>query len=142
MSKLLAIGTVTVLLAACDSGGGKMVRTFVSPDRAYVAVLVSEVSSEFPGSSCVDTVVVVPAHARLSGPYPNSSRAYVGGCHSLQTASTDGRSEMVNAPRLRWTAPHELHIAFDPNLARNGVSALYATTSLYDGVVTVHNEPQ
>lgn len=119
-----------------------MVRTFMSPDRAWVAVLTSEIGSEFPGSSCVDTVVVVPADARLSGRYPDSSRAYVGGCHSLKRISGDGRMEFVNAPRLRWTAPHALHIAFDAARVRDGVRASYAATSLYDGAVTIHNEPR
>jgi hypothetical protein len=142
MSKILSIAAATVLLAACDSGGGKVVLTFVSPDRAWVAVLTSEIGSEFPGSSCVDTVVVVPADARLSGRYPDSSRAYAGGCHTLKTTLSDGRMEFVNAPQLRWTAPHALHIAFDAARVRDGVRASYAATSLYDGAVTIHNEPQ
>lgn len=139
---ILSIAAATVLLAACDSGGGKVVRTFVSPDRAYVAVLISRIGSEFPGSSCVDTVVVVPAKARLSARYPDSSRAYVGGCHSLKTASSDGRIDMVDAPQLRWTAPHVLDIAFDAKLARDGVSTFYSAASLYDGAITIHNESQ
>jgi hypothetical protein len=142
MSKILSIAAAMVLLAACDSGGGKVVRTFVSPDRAWVAVLTSEIGSEFPGSSCVDTVVVVPADARLSGRYPDSSRAYAGGCHTLKKITGDGRMEFVNAPQLRWTAPHALHIAFDAVHVRDGVRASYAATSLYDGAVTIHNEPQ
>jgi hypothetical protein len=128
-----------VLLAACDSGGGKVVRTFVSPDQAWVAVLTSEIGSEFPGSSCVDTVVVVPAKVRLSGRYPDSSRAYVGGCHTLKTTSSDGSMAMVNAPQIWWTAPHELHIAFDASRARDWVRAPSAATSLYGGAVTIHN---
>jgi hypothetical protein len=142
MSKILSIAATMVLLAACDSGGGKVVRTFVSPDQAWVAVLTSEIGSEFPGSSCVDTIVVVPAKARLSGRYPDSSRAYVGGCHTLKTTSGDGSVVMVNAPQIRWTAPHALHIAFDAARVRDGVRASYTATSLYDGAVTVHKEPQ
>jgi hypothetical protein len=137
MMKCLSIVALAAVLAACDPGGGKVVRTFVSPDQAYVAVLTSDIGSEFPGSSCVDTVVVVPAKARLSGHYPDSSRAYVGGCHTLKTALSDGRVEFVNAPQLRWTAPHALHIAYD---AVHGAS--HATTSLYDGAVAIHHEPQ
>jgi len=139
----LWIVAATVLLAACDSGGGKAVRTFVSPDQAYVAVLTSEIGSEFPGSSCVDTVVVVPAGTRLSGRYPDSSRAYVGGCHSLKMrASSDGGMVKDNAPQLRWTAPHALHIVYDAVHVRDGVRASYTAASLYDGAVTIHNEPQ
>jgi hypothetical protein len=142
MSKIPSIAAAMVLVAACDSGGGKVVRTLMSPDQAWVAVLTSEVGSEFPGSSCVDTVVVVPANARLPGRYPDSSRAYVGGCHTLKRIASGGRMEFINAPQLRWTAPHALHIAFDANRARDWVRASYTATSLYDGAVTIHNEPE
>ena len=142
MSKILSIAAAMVLVAACDSGGGKVVRTFVSPDQAWVAVLTSEIGSGFPGSSCVDTVVVVPANARLSGRYPNSSRAYAGGCHTLKRVLGDGPMEFINAPQLRWIAPHTLHIAFDAVHVRDGVRTSYAATSLYDGAVTIHHEPQ
>jgi hypothetical protein len=139
--RLLA-GTATVLFAACDSGGGKVTRTFASPDQDYVAVLVSEVDSGFPGSSCVDTVVVVPSKALSSGNFPASSRAYVGGCHTLKMTLINGQWVMPNGPQLRWTAPRELSIVFDSKLARNGVSAFYSVTSLYGGAVTIRNEPQ
>jgi hypothetical protein len=139
---LLSMGMAAMSIAACDPGGGKVVRTLVSPDRAWVAVLVSEIGSEFPGSSCVDTVVVVPNRERSSVRYPDGSRAYVGGCHTLKMESTGGSSTLPGAPRLRWTAPHELHIEFDANRARDGVRTFYSATSLYDGAVTIHNEPQ
>jgi hypothetical protein len=140
--KRLSAVTATVLFAACDSGGGKVTRTFASPDKGYVAVLVSEVDGGFPGSSCVDTVVVVPNKALSSGNYPSDSRAYVGGCHSLKMTLVNGRWVKPNGPQLRWTAPHELSIVFDPKLARNGVSAFYSVTSLYGGAVTIRNKPQ
>jgi hypothetical protein len=139
--RLFAV-TATVLFAACDSGGGKVTRTFASPDKDYVAVLVSEVDSGFPGSSCVDTVVVVPSMALSSGNYPANSRAYVGGCHTLKMTSIGGQWVMPNGPQLRWTAPHELSIVFAPKLARHGVSAFYSVTSLYGGAVTIRNELQ
>lgn len=140
--KTLLVGTATVLFAACDSGGGKFARTFASPDQAYVAVLISEVGGGFPGASCVDTVVIVPGKALSSGNYPPSSRAYVGGCHSLKMTSIDGKWVVPNGPQLRWTAPRELSIVFDPKLARNGGSAFYSVTSLYEGAVKIRNEPQ
>jgi hypothetical protein len=140
--KRLLAGTSIVLFAACDSGGGKMVHTFASPDHEYVAVLVTEVGSEFPGSSCVDSIFVVPSNTTSSPNYPASSRAYVGGCHTLKMTFLDGRRVMPNAPQLQWTAPRELSIAFVPKLARNGVAAFYSATSLYDGAVTIRYEPQ
>lgn len=140
--KILLIGTAIVLFTACESGGGKFARTFASPDQAYVAVLVTEVGGGFPGPFCVDTVVVVPGKALSSGNYPPSSRAYVGGCHLLKMTSIAGQKVMPNGPQLRWTGPRELSIVFDPKLARNGVSAFYSVTSLYEGAVTIRNEPQ
>lgn len=140
--RTLLTGTAAVFLAACDSGGGKFVSTLVSPDHAYVAVLVTEVDSGFPGSSCIDTVVVVPSKSLSLGYYPASSRAYVGGCHSLKMTLINGQWVKPNGPQLRWTAPRELSIVFDPKLARIGVSAFYSVNSLYDGAVTIRNEPQ
>ena len=140
-TRLLA-GTATVLLAACDSGGGTVTRTFDSPDHEYAAVLVTEVGGGFPGSSCVDSVFVVPSKIVSSRNYPASSRAYVGGCHTLKMTLIDGKSVIPNGPQLRWTAPRELSIVFAPKLARNGVAAFYSTTSLYNGAVTIRNEPQ
>ena len=139
--RLLA-GTATVLFAACDSGGGKITHTFASPNHEYVAVLVTEVGGGFPGSSCVDSVFVVPSKTISSRNYPAGSRAYVGGCHTLKMTLIDGRRVMPNGPQLRWIAPRELSIVFVPKLARNGVAAFYSATSLYDGAVTIRNEPQ
>ena len=138
----LSAGTAMMSLAACNSGGGKITRTFDSPDHEYVAVLVTEVGSEFPGSSCVDSVFVVPNKAASLRNYPASSRAYAGGCHILKMTSIDGHWVMPNAPKLRWTAPRELSIVFVPKPARNGVAAPYSATSLYNGAITIRNELQ
>lgn len=140
-SRLLT-GAAMMLFAACDSGGGKVTRTFPSPDHDYVAVLVSEVGGGFPGSTCIDTVYVVPTVATSSGNYPTSSRAYTGNCHTLKRAVVNGRNVMPNAPQLRWTGPRELSIDFVSKLARSDVPAFYSVTSLYNGAVRIRSEPQ
>lgn len=138
----LSACTAMVLLAACDSGGGNVTRTFASPDHEYVAVLITEVGSGFPGSSCVDSVFVVPSKNVSSQNYPANSRAYVGGCHTLKMTLVDGKGVIPNGPQLRWTTPRELSIVFDPKLARHGVASFYSATSLYDGVIAIRNESQ
>ncbi len=109
-------------------------------DQAYVAILVTEVGSEFPGSSCTDTVVVVPRGVVVSGSYPASSRAYVGSCHSLKMTYVDGQRALPNAPQLRWTDLHSLQIVFDPKLARKGGVPFYSVRSLYDGLISIRND--
>jgi len=138
----ICVGTAIFLLTACDSGGGTSTRTLVSPDQAYTAFLITEIGGEFAGSSCVDTVVVIPGKSASSANYPKNSRAYVGGCHSLKMTTVNGQSILPDGPQLLWTAPHELHIIFDPKLARQGVSEFYSVASLYDGAVAIHNETQ
>lgn len=139
--RLSLIVCATYLLIACSSsGGGKFAKAYASPDQAYLAILVTEVGSEFPGSSCTDTVVVVPRESVASGSYPVSSRAYVGGCHSLKMTYVNKQRAMPNAPQLRWTDLHSLQLVFDPELARKGGVPFYSVTSLYDGLITVHNK--
>jgi hypothetical protein len=137
-------GVVAMMLcAACDSGGGGTgVRTFASPDKAYVAVLVTEIGSEAPSSSCVDTIVVVRSKDLASGRYPASSRAYFGACHTLKLTTINGQAAMPNGPQLRWTAACELSIVFDPKGARAGIRKFYSVTSLHDGDITIRYEPQ
>lgn len=141
-------GTVLVsaaiaLFANCHSAAAdKISRSFVSPDRTYVAVLVSEIGNGFPSSPCIDTVYVVPSEAVSSQNYPSTSRAYTGACHSLKMQIIDGKPGMPNAPQLRWTAPRELSIVFDPKQARIGVPKFYSATSLYDGAIVIRNQSQ
>lgn len=133
----------TLLLLACSSGGGGQVaQAFASPDGAYVAILVSEIGNEFPGSSCTDTVVVVPRTAVASGIYPARSRAYTGACHTLAMTAVNGQSTFPNAPQLRWTDAHSLSIVFDTKLAHEGNIRFYSATSLYDGLITIRHGPQ
>src|SRR5476649_2422016 len=136
------VGAAILLLAACDSGGGTSTRILISPDQAYTALLITEIGSEFAGSSCVDTVVVIPGRVVSSANYPKNSRAYVGGCHSLKMTTVNGQSILPNGPQLLWTAAHELHIIFNPKLARQGVSEFYSVASLYGGAVAIQNETQ
>jgi hypothetical protein len=141
--KTLLSSIATVLFANClPAHAEKISRTFVSPDQTYVAVLVSEIGNGFPSSSCVDTVFVVPNRALSPERYPPASRAYTGGCHSLKMKLIDGKPVMPNGPQIRWTAPRELSIIFDSKGARIGVPTFYSVTSLYDGAVTIRNEPQ
>ena len=48
----------------------------------------------------------------------------------------------ANGPQLRWSGPRALSIVFDPKGARSGVSTFYSVASLYDGAITIRNEPQ
>ena len=141
-ARRLLTATATIFLASCHSGGGQTSRAIASPDRAYVAVQITDVGSEMPSSSCIDTIVVVPSKDLSSGRYPASSRAYVGGCHSLKMTLINGQPTMPNGPQLRWSGPRELSIVFDPKGARSGGSTFYSVTSLYDGAITIRNEPQ
>lgn len=141
--KLSLTFCATFLLLACSSGGGGQVaKAFASPDGAYVAILVSEIGSEFPGSSCTDTVMVVPRTAVASGVYPARSRAYTGACHTLAMTVVNGQSRFPNAPQLRWMDAHSLAIVFDAKLAHKGNVPFYSATSLYNGLITIRNEPQ
>ena len=141
--RTLSAGTAIILFATCHfARAEKFSRAFVSPDQAYVAVLVSEIGNGFPSSSCVDTVFVVPNRPITSDNYPSASRAYVGGCHQLKMRLIDDKQAMPNGPQLRWTAPRELNIVFDPKRARIGVPAFYSVTSLYNGAIRIRNEPE
>lgn len=136
----LTVCAAYLLIACSSSGSGKFAKAYASPDQAYIAIVVTEVGSEFPGSSCTDTVVVVPRGVVASGNYPASSRAYVGGCHSLKMTYVNGQRSLPNAPQLRWTNLHSLQIVFEPELARKGSVPFYSVTSLYDGLITIHTE--
>jgi hypothetical protein len=140
--QILFICWAAIFLTACDSGGGISKPTLVSPDQAYTAVLITEVGGGISGSSCIDTVAVIPGKAILTTDVTKKSKAYVGGCHSLKMTTVNGQAVIPNGPQVSWAAPHELHIVFNPQLAQQGVSEVYSATSLYDGAVTIRNEFQ
>jgi len=142
-SRILFASAAIALIANCHvSANDKISRSFVSPDKAFVAVLVSEIGEGFPSSTCVDTVYVVPNKPSASGNYPSTSRAYVGACHALKMQLIDGKRGMPNAPQLRWTAPRELSIVFDPKQARTGIRTFHSVTSLLDGAIVIRNLTQ
>jgi hypothetical protein len=142
MKLFFFVGWAVFFLTSCDSGGGISRRTIVSPDQAYTAVLITEIGDGIGGSSCIDTVVVIPGNAPPSNNFLKESKAYVGGCHSLRMTTVNGKSVLPNAPQVSWTEPHELHIVFDQKLAHQGVSEFYSVTSLYNGAVRIRNESQ
>lgn len=137
------VSAAIALFANCHSAAAdKISRSFVSPDQTSVAVLVSDIGNGFPSATCIDTVYVVPSEAVSLQNYPFTSRSYTGACHSLKMQIIDGKPGMPNAPQLRWTAPRELRIVFDPKQARIGIQKFYSATSLYDGAVVIRNQSQ
>lgn len=140
--RIMLVCTASLGLFACTSGGDKFVKAFASPDNDYVAVLVSEAGGAPGANYCIDTVLVVPREILASGVYPAGDRAYVGGCHSLNMTQLNGRAIMPSAPRIRWTGPHQLNIAYNPTFARQGVAALLNKTSLHSGKITITYEEQ
>lgn len=141
-SKMAVACAVALVLIACSGSDGKFAKAVASPAKDYVAVLITETGGGFGSSYCINTVVVVPSEILASGVYPASDRAYVGGCHQLKMVKIDGRAVLPNAPRLQWTGPYELSILYNPTFARQSVSALFTSTTLHDGKITIRHEAQ
>jgi hypothetical protein len=109
-----------------------VVKEVPSPGGSYKAVLLNDNGGGAISPYCIDTVAVLPIHAKASEQV-DSHIVYVGGCGTFKDPATNNRR---NGPDIRWSGGDRLEIRF-PVTSVGGVAEMRLRKYALGGKVIV-----